>query len=504
MTNAPLRTALSRASSFLRLSPRVLVGLETALAASLGLIALGHRSYWLDESVSVTLARLHFGDLLHSLRVREGNMSLYHLLLWGWLRPGDSEFAARSLSLLAVVATVPLLYLLARRLLGQKAALLAGLLLALNPMAIHYAQEARGYALCLLLVTASVYLFVRALEQPRWLFWLGFEPVAALAGYAHFFALFVPPALLLSLLFLPAEAVPWRKGLSSAGLFVLLLVPLVYLVGSSQASGVEWASGNLPGRIATRIHDRPLLVVAVLLFGLAFVALAWFWLARALGPRLRSRATWAVALLVLWLLVPFALVCVLAVVYKPLFVVRYFIVCLPPLVTLLALALARIRRPLLALGAVSLLALVSLAGVVRWYQSGQSEDWRGAEHYVVESARPGDGVLFYAPYVRIPFALYLERAGDSGRAPRPVYPGDGWNANELKFDGNIVMRARLVRERAAGFRRIWLVTSHQELYGASDPGYEATLAGLKAAGLRESGSRSFAGVRVARYARPGH
>jgi hypothetical protein len=244
--------------------------------------------------------------------------------------------------------------------------------------------------------------------------------------------------------------------------------------------------------------------VAVLLFGLAFVALAWFWLARALGPRLRSRATWAVALLVLWLLVPFALVCVLAVVYKPLFVVRYFIVCLPPLVTLLALALARIRRPLLALGAVSLLALVSLAGVVRWYQSGQSEDWRGAEHYVVESARPGDGVLFYAPYVRIPFALYLERAGDSGRAPRPVYPGDGWNANELKFDGNIVMRARLVRERAAGFRRIWLVTSHQELYGASDPGYEATLAGLKAAGLRESGSRSFAGVRVARYARPGH
>jgi mannosyltransferase len=504
MTNAPSPSARLRAGFFLRPSLRLLVALETVLAASLGLIALGRRSFWLDESVSVTMARLDFGDLLHVLRAREGNMSLYHLLLWAWVRLGDSELVARSLSLLAAAATVPLLYLLLKRLVGEKAALLAGLLLALNPMAIHYAQEARGYALCLFLVTASVCLFARAIEEPRWIFWLGFALVAALAGYAHFFALFVPPALALSILFLPAQAVPWRRGLISAGLFSLLLLPLVYLVGSSQASGVEWASGNLPGRIAARIHDRPLFVVVVLLLGLACVVVAWLGLARALGPRLRSRTTWAVALLILWLLIPFAIVCVLAVVYKPLFVVRYFIVCLPPLVALLALALARIRRPLLALSAVSLVALVSFAGVIRWYQSGQSENWRGAEHYVVESAAPSEGVLFYAPYVRIPFALYLERMGDTGRAPQPVYPGDGWNENEMKFDGDIVMRAGLVRERAASFRRIWLVRSHQELYGASDPGYEATLAGLEAAGLREFGSRSFAGVRVVGYERRSH
>jgi len=504
MTNVPLSTASSRVSSILRSSPRLLVGLEMALAASLGLIALGRRSFWLDETVSVTLARLDFGGLLHALRVREGNMSLYHLLLWSWLHLGDSELVARSLSLIAVVATVPLIYLLARRLVGERAALVAGLLLALNPMAIHYAQEARGYALCLLLVTASVYLFVRAIEESRWIFWLAYALTAALAGYAHFFALFVPPALLVSLLFLPGTEIPWRKGLTSAGLLALLLLPLFYLVGSSQASGVEWASGNLPGRVATRIHDRPLFVVAVLLAGLTCLALGWLWLAKVLGPRLRSRATWSVALLASWLLIPFLLVCVLAAVYKPLFVVRYFIVCLPPVIVLLSLGLARVRRPLIAFGAVSFVVLVSLAGVVRWYQNGQSEDWRGTESYVVGSARTGDGVLFYAPYVRIPFALYLGREGDSGRAPQPVYPTDGWNTNEMKFDGNIVMRVRLVRERAAPFQRIWLVTSHQQLYGAADPGYEATLAGLEASGLRASESRSLAGVRVVRYDRRGH
>jgi uncharacterized membrane protein len=481
------------------LSPRLLVGLETTLAALLGLIALGRRSFWLDESVSVTLARLDLGDLLHVLRTREGNMSLYHLLLSGWTQLGDSELVARSLSVLAVTATVPLTYLLVKRLVGERAALGAGLLMALNPMAVHYAQEARGYALALLLVTASVYLFVRALEGHGWGAWIAYGAVAALAGYAHFFALFVPPALAASLLFLPRASVPWRRAFASAGLLVLSLVPLAYLVGSSQASGVEWASGNLPGRIATRIHERPALVAAVLLAGLACVALGWVWLSRALGARLRSRGTWDVAVLVSWLLVPFALVCVLAVVYKPLFVVRYFIVCLPAIVGLLALGLARIRRPVLAATALSLVALASLAGVGRWYRSGQSEDWRGATRYVVDSAGTGDGVLFYAPYVRIPFALYLDRENRARQAPQPVYPADRWNVNEIRFDGDIPVSEQLVRERAASFRRIWLVTSHAELYGAADLGYEATLAGLSAAGLRETGSRSFAGIRVARY-----
>ncbi len=499
MTSTPLRTPLSRESFFARLSPRLLVGLEAALTALFGLIALGHRSFWLDESVSVTLAKLDFGDLLHLLRTREGNMSLYHLLLSGWMQLGDSEFVARGLSVLAVTTTVPVVYLLARRLVGERTALAAGLLMAVNPMAVHYAQEARGYALCLLLVTVSVYLFVHALEGSGLGAWIAYAAVAALAGYAHFFALFVPPALAISLLFLPRAAVSWRKALGSGALFALLLLPLVYLVGSSQASGVEWASGNLPGRIATRIHGRPVLVAVVLLVGLACLGLGWLWLSRALGSRLRSWATWRVAVLVSWLLVPFALVCVLAVVYRPLFVVRYFIVCLPAVVVLLSLGLTRIRRPFLAMVAISLVVLASLAGVGRWYRSGQSEDWRGAERYVVGSTKAGDGVLFYAPYARIPFALYLNRNDSAGHAPQPVYPADSWNVNEMKFDADILVNEELIRERAASFRRIWLVTSHAELYGASDPGYDATLAGLEAAGLRKSGSRSFAGIRIVRY-----
>jgi mannosyltransferase len=478
--------------------------MELALAAILGSIALGRRSLWLDETISVTFVGRDLGAVLHLMRTHDSNMSLYHLLLWAVVRIDASEVAVRSLSVLAFAATVPVLYLLVRRLADARAGLIAGLLLALNPPAVHFAQEARGYELCLLLVTASAYLFVRALEGRGWGAAIAYAVVAALAGYVHFSALFVPPALALSLLFYPRRSVPWRKAACSAGLLVVLLLPFAYLARSSQASsGVDWAAGNLPGRIATRIHERPPLVAALLLAGLACLVLGWWLLARALGPRLRSPESWKVAVLAAWLVFPVAAVCVLALVDKPIFVDRYFLVCVPPFVGLVALGLARIRRRALAAAALALVAGVSLLGTVRWYRSGQAQDWRGATGYVVAEAAPGDGILFYAPFMRVPFALYLERELPAGKeAPSPVFPAGPWFRDEMRFDGQTLVSKRLVREQALRFRRIWLVTERGQEWGAADPGHEAMLAGLEAAGLSESGSRSFAGIRVLRFVSP--
>src|SRR5207245_2337046 len=82
--------------------------------------------------------------------------------------------------------------------------------------------------------------------------------------------------------------------------------------------------------------------------------------------------------------------------HRPLFVVRYFTVCLPPVVLLVSFLVARIRRAALAATAVAALAAASLAGVVRWYALGEDEDWRDATRFVLQSAAPGDGVLLYA------------------------------------------------------------------------------------------------------------
>src|SRR5207245_1576158 len=165
--------------------------------------------------------------------------------------------------------------------------------------------------------TVASYLFVRGLERPSWTVWIAYAIVSALAAYAHFFALLVPLAHATSLLFVRPELLPWRKLVGSACLLVVLLGFLTYLIASNDPSHSVWVVGNRPGRVFTRIHNRPALGAAVLIVGGAVVLLGWWALARRLGPRLRSRETWTWSLLLAWIFVPVAVVAVVGVAYRP-------------------------------------------------------------------------------------------------------------------------------------------------------------------------------------------
>ncbi|MDO8209861.1 glycosyltransferase family 39 protein [Conexibacter sp. CPCC 206217] len=469
------------------------------LSAVLGVIALGTRSFWLDEGTSITIAKLPWSGFVDVTERREGNMSLYHLLLSWWMEVGDSEFWIRLLSVIFFVIAVWALYAVARRLASERVALTAALLLAVCPFAIRYAQEARGYILGLLLVTVATLLFVRALDRQTWGLWLAYSLFAALGVYAHFFALLVPAAHAVSLVFVAPERLRWRKLIGAAVAIGVLLLPFAYLLSQNTSSGVEWAAGNPIGRIFTQIHDRPPLAAAVVLLGAVVVVALYLLLRSRLGARLRSDEVWRWALPLSWLLVPLVAMSLVAVVIRPLFVPKYFIVCLPAALLLVAMLIDRIRARQLALGLVGLIVVVSLAADLRWYRTGQEEDWRHATAYVVDSAQPGDGVMFYPPYVRIPFALYLDRDSTRDRAPPPVYPSAGFTGDEIRYDYYIPITENAVARAAAGYRQIYLVTSHTFLNGEADPGYEATVDGLRAAGFSEGPSRHFTGVDVVRY-----
>src|SRR5918995_7464213 len=94
-----------------------------APAVLAGIVALGivlrfvQRSpLWLDEALSVNIARLPVADLLDALR-HDGHPPLYYLLLHGWMQVfGEGDVAVRALSGLIAVATLPLAYLAGPRL----------------------------------------------------------------------------------------------------------------------------------------------------------------------------------------------------------------------------------------------------------------------------------------------------------------------------------------------------------------------------------------------------
>jgi uncharacterized membrane protein len=97
---------------------------------------------------------------------REANMSLYYLLLRGWLHFGSSPFFIRSLSVIFSLATLPAIFWLAGRLFDRRVALVAVALMSFNAYHIRYAQEARSYSLFVLLATLSSGFFVATLREP--------------------------------------------------------------------------------------------------------------------------------------------------------------------------------------------------------------------------------------------------------------------------------------------------------------------------------------------------
>ncbi len=118
------------------------------IAAALRLHDLDGDAFWKNELFSMVWQRQSVDFLLgEGMRV-ETNPPLHFLILKAWTALfGTSEFAARMPSVLASVAAVGLAMRLGRELAGPAIGLLGGTLLAVTPVQIVFAHEARAYAL---------------------------------------------------------------------------------------------------------------------------------------------------------------------------------------------------------------------------------------------------------------------------------------------------------------------------------------------------------------------
>ncbi len=122
---------------------------------------------WVDEALSVNIARLPAGDLLEALR-HDGHPPVYYLVLHGWMKLfGEGATAVRALSTVLSLATLPLAWLTGLRYGGRRCAVAAVALFAVVPSAVRFGSEARMYALLVLLVLGTWLATRRAWEQPR-------------------------------------------------------------------------------------------------------------------------------------------------------------------------------------------------------------------------------------------------------------------------------------------------------------------------------------------------
>ncbi|MFL5817930.1 MAG: glycosyltransferase family 39 protein [Conexibacter sp.] len=209
----------------------IVLALATVLAAALRLPFLATQSLWFDETYTVHVVQAgSLGQLWHRIGASESTPPLFYLLTWAWTKlvGSDGAAAVRTVSALAIVASVPVAYAAMWRLVGRRAALATAALVAVSPLLGWYALDARAYGLLVLTGLLSVWAFSAVLEAPsarRLLMW---ALAAAAVVWTHWFGGFLVLGEALALLWLRRDA--WRGILLAGSAALLALVPLIGLL----------------------------------------------------------------------------------------------------------------------------------------------------------------------------------------------------------------------------------------------------------------------------------
>lgn len=170
----------------------LLIVIASALFAMIISMGIGmQQSVWFDEAYSIMLAKQPLDQLLYLTSI-DTHPPLYYVLLKAWAAVfGWSEFALRSLSILALGGAVVVAGVFVRRVFDARIALAVLPFLVVAPFLLRYGFEIRMYALAGLIGIAATYVLVRALQaknsRQRWISYGLYAVLVAVGVYTLYY-----------------------------------------------------------------------------------------------------------------------------------------------------------------------------------------------------------------------------------------------------------------------------------------------------------------------------
>lgn len=204
---------------------------------------------WLDEGLSVGIGSHPFHDIPSLLR-QDGSPPVYYMLLHVWMSVfGKGESAIHLMSVVFAIACVPVAFWAADRMFDRRTAWITAVLFAVNPFLTRHGQEARMYALIVLLALLVTACFVEAFVGRRRRFLAGFAAAATALLYTHNWAFFLLAGTVVALGWLVrrADGAERRQLLRDAaigyGATALLFLPwLPTFAFQARHTGAPWSS----------------------------------------------------------------------------------------------------------------------------------------------------------------------------------------------------------------------------------------------------------------------
>ncbi len=390
-----------------------MIWLILLLGLILRLISL-NQSLWLDEAINITAAKsFALFDLITKYATADFHPPGYFALIWFWGRLGNfSEIWMRVPSVIFGVLTIWIVYLIGKRLFSKDFALLASLLLAVNPLHIYYSQEARMYSFAAFAVSLNLYLFLRLINgdkiNARFLILSNF-----LILVSDYVAYLIFPAQF-AILLLSKQLEAFKNWLASFLLSLLLFtfwIPVLLSqlnTGSSALTAVS-AWKNVVGAFGLKTlaltyvkfiigrigyPDRLIYIIFFLPVGLltAYVLYRAYKFQKAQTTRFG-----------LFLIIPIVLAQLISLVI-PIYSYFRLLFLLPIFVLILALGLSSFKKGKIILISVFIAIELFCSAVYLTNPIFQREDWRGVVSFL--GTRPGSKVLFESTDSFPPFDYY--------------------------------------------------------------------------------------------------
>ncbi|MFH2145769.1 MAG: glycosyltransferase family 39 protein [Candidatus Omnitrophota bacterium] len=393
----------------------------------LRIFQLASKSIWYDEARSISFAQKQWVMILYDHYLMR---PVYFLGLKLWTTYfGYQELAVRSLSVIFGIVSIYILYKIGKLLFDKKVATLAAFLLSLSTYHVVRCQQARGYALSMLLVLLSLYFFWKILKNFNTKNYVFFAIGMLTIFYTNFLA-----AIIMSIIynvFYLAYKAKMKKWLISQVLIILfaslLIIPAIkyYHIEVEHDKNCPAENRNILSSIIEdfsygkylsqggngRYRDphRPWASKGLFYLFISIVIYVsfkiYFMLIRSKKKRYKISAE--VIFITIWFIVTLV----------GFFIINRFIpigrwsktaiIVLPAFYLSISLCIRQLSRVFRALSII-LIVLFSVVSLFSFYYPSDNKSWREIAELIKSNIKEGD-VLIFAPSLQlVPFRYYYE------------------------------------------------------------------------------------------------
>lgn len=389
---------------------------------------LFRQSIRLDEAQSLWVSSKSVPAIIQYV-IKDVHVPLYEVILHFWMILfGANIIAARALSLLFFLLSLPILYLIAKKSSDRDVALLTVALYCLSPFILWYSFEARMYTLFILAACLSHFYFLKMIRSRGNRGEVGYFFSTLCGLYTHYFFLLLLFTQGIYFTFLmyrrykkyypgqtrqfierqKREIVAFLSPVVLALLFFLPWVGYFVLQGlaaNTQPLIPEATIYDLFQTIVNFLFGFPsqiLQSVLVALWPLAVIPIFFLFSERKIKTKVRN-----ILYFILVTVLPVAILFLVSYV-KPVFLARYLIFVTPSFFFLLAWVLFHISKQLSAviLGAFTLVMFVFVLVQNISAATPVKENYQAVAKYLDEHVTPSDLVAITSPFTIYPIEYY--------------------------------------------------------------------------------------------------